>query len=54
MAETKCEQCLFFGTCIMPNGCGCDEFESETEYVESRRYEYRDAFESYLDAFEND
>ena len=54
MAETKCERCLYYGTCILPIGRGCDEFKSDEAYVESLRDEYRNAFESYLYAFEND
>ena len=53
MAEMKCEMCLYCGVCQMPVGVGCEDFESEEDYVEAGRMQYRDAFESYLDAFEN-
>lgn len=53
MAETKCERCLYYGVCMMPTGCGCEEYIFEEEYTETKREEFHDAFISYLNSFEN-
>ena len=54
MAETRCESCLYYGTCTMTVDGGCDDFVNEESYVEMQREEYRNAFRTYINSFEND